>query len=471
MTAAVATSDPRSVAAAAAVLRTGGNAVDAAVTAAFVAYVIEPHWCGIGGDGFLFVHQGSGPPIALDGSGAVPAGLTPDALAADGHPGVPARGGPSTTPPGAVALLETALERFGTISLADAVAPAATVARDGFTVRASLARAAAGAAATLADDPVLGPLYSPTGNGVAEGDEIHNPRLADALDLIATEGSDAILRGPLADAIVETVSADGGYLSAADLDAHHTTEITPQSVDFAAHQVWEFPSPTQGPAVLAALEAVNDLAAGDTPDWVAVLAAMRAGMASAGFDPAKVMTGRPSPSKGDTSYLAVIDHDGMTASLITSVFGDFGAHLGVAALGGPVGNRATTFRMLQQPPRPGKPPHTTIPAVVTHDGNLAYALGVAGGMMQPQAQVQLLVRMLIEGYTPQAAIDAPRFKICFGGGLAIEAGHELADPHPEALEHPAGPEGFGGAQAAGFHQGQLLAGADARRGGDSTVID
>ena len=109
------------------------------------------------------------------------------------------------------------------------------------------------------------------------------------------------------------------------------------------------------------------------------------------------------------------------------MFGDFGSHLGVAAIGGPIGNRATMLRALRQAPTPGaKPPHTTIPAAVTDDGGgLRYVLGVAGGFMQPQAQVQLLVRMLGEGMAPQEAIDAPRFKVLFGGEVALEPGHPL----------------------------------------------
>ena len=98
-------------------------------------------------------------------------------------------------------------------------------------------------------------------------------------------------------------------------------------------------------------------------------------------------------------------------------------------------------------------------------------LGVAGGFMQPQAQVQLLVRMLGEGMAPQEAIDAPRFKVLFGGEVALEPGHPLLAAMPEAGARPAGPEGFGGAQVVGWHDGRLEAGADARRGGVAEVLE
>ncbi|MCY3616224.1 MAG: gamma-glutamyltransferase [Acidimicrobiaceae bacterium] len=469
MTAAVATSDPRATDAALEVLRSGGNAVDAAVTACFVLYVVEPQSCGVGGDGFMFVHDGDGSPAALDGSGAVPLELTADRLRELGHEAVPARGGASVTTPGAVALLETALSEHGTIDLPDAVAPARQFARDGFEVRATLASTATRSAQSLVSDPVLGPLYIPGGAPVAEGSVVRNPALAECLVAIAAEGSQAVLAGPIGEAIVARVRQDGGLLSVADLARHETMTAEPGTVEFAEHTVWQMPQPTQGPGVLSALESLTP----ETPvDWDAVLEATRQGMRAAGFDPAAIVVGGRPKATGDTTFLAVVDGDGQAVSLITSVFGDFGAHLGVAEIGGPIHNRATTLRMLSLEPRPGaKPPHTTIPGLVTRDGRLGCVLGVAGGIMQPQAQVQLIVRMILEGLGPQAAVNRPRFKVCFGGDLALEPGHELAGTHPAALSRSPGPEGFGAAQIVGWHRGRLEAAADARRGGSATVLD
>ena len=149
MNAAIATSDPRASAAAASVLRSGGNAIDAAVTAALVLYVVEPQSCGVGGDGFLMVYNGNAHPSALDGSGAIPIKLTTENLKADGLDDVPPRGARSVTTPGAIHLLETALQRFGTITFSQALGPAIEFARKGFRVRDSLARASAGAAKAL----------------------------------------------------------------------------------------------------------------------------------------------------------------------------------------------------------------------------------------------------------------------------------------------------------------------------------
>jgi gamma-glutamyltranspeptidase/glutathione hydrolase len=196
-------------------------------------------------------------------------------------------------------------------------------------------------------------------------------------------------------------------------------------------------------------------------------------MADAGFDVAAMgPRTAASPAKGDTTYLAVVDRSGLAVSLITSVFGDFGSHLGVAALGGPIHNRATTLRMLHRDPAPGKPPHTTIPAMVLDaETQPVLCLGVAGGIMQPQTQIQVLIRVLCQGFGLQAAIDAPRFKLRFGGDLALEPDHPLGNGHPDALQRDPGPEGFGNAQAVGRPNGPLEAGADHRRGGTARLLD
>jgi len=467
MNAAIATSDPRASAAAASVLRSGGNAIDAAVTAALVLYVVEPQSCGVGGDGFLMVYNGNAYPSALDGSGAIPIKLTTENLKADGLDDVPPRGARSVTTPGAIHLLETALQRFGTITFSQALGPAIEFARKGFRVRDSLARASAGAAKALFLDPVLGPLYSPKGRGLTLGTIITNQRLADCLETLSNEGAQALFNGKIGESILRTVQNGGGYLTEFDLANHQTESIEPISIEFCNHTIWQLPQPTQGPAVINALD---NIASTSPPDWRDIVQSTRDGMASAGFDPSAVVVNTPPPAKGDTTYLAVVDQNGLVASLITSIFGDFGSQLGVEEIGGPIHNRATTLRMVKKKPVPGKPPHTTIPSLITGPLGFHFALGVAGGVMQPQAQVQLITRMLVEDFAPQQAIDAPRFKVCFGGALALEANHELVEMYPDALNQPAGPEGFGAAQIVGWYKGELHAAADARRGGSAVIV-
>jgi gamma-glutamyltranspeptidase/glutathione hydrolase len=469
----IATSDPRATAAGADLLAAGATAADAAVAAALVLYVVEPQSCGLGGDAFLIHLAPGSDPVARDGSGALPRELDDDALAAAGLDTIPARGGGAATVPGAIRLLEDALAEFGTRSLAEVAQPAIALARDGFEVRPTLATAAARAANEIGDDPVLGPLYIPAGVPVAVGDTIVNPVLADCLAAICGEGAHVLYDGELARAVVARLRAAGGFLSEDDFAAHRTLPMEPVRADFRGSTVWEVPPPTQGIAVVHALEAIADElpAVESTDDWRFVIETMAAALARAGFDLSQIGP-RPSPAKGDTTYIAAIDHEGRGASLITSVFGDFGAHLGIPELGSPIGNRATMLRALRLPMRPGeKPPHTTIPAAVTRDGALQMVLGVAGGFMQPQAQVQILIQMLERGLTPQEAIDQPRFRIGFGGVLSLEPGHPLCESMPDAAARLPGPEGFGAAQVVAIEaEGNVKAGADPRRGGVARVL-
>lgn len=462
--AAIATSDPRATEVGADVLRGGGNCVDAAVASALVLFVVEPHYCGPGGDAFLLAMlPGMRAPEVLDGAGAVPQGLTPAALEEAGLPGVPAFGAGSVSAPGAVAMLEASLERHGTRSLASLAAPAIELAEGGFAARPTLAGASRTSAERLAADPVLAPLYLPGGRPLEPGARVRNPRLGELLREIGARGAEVLYRGPVAKEIAETVRGAGGYLSDDDLAAHRTASMTPVPAAFRGARVWELPEPTQGPAVTSTLGALER--AGRF-EWPEVVDAVVAGLAAVGVD---LRRGRARGS--GTTYVAAIDADGGGASLITSVFAPFGSGLGVEALGGPLQNRAAGFRMLRRPPRPGaKPPHTIIPGLVTRDGEMESVLGVTGGLMQVQGQVQLLVRLLVHGLPPQEAVDAPRFRVTDGGEVALEPGHPLAASHPDAVGRPPGAGGFGGGQVASRRGGEVRAGADARRGGLALVV-
>ncbi|MGD9998739.1 MAG: gamma-glutamyltransferase, partial [Ilumatobacteraceae bacterium] len=406
MTAAIATSDPRATAAGAELLAAGATAVDAAVAAALVLYVVEPQQCGLGGDAFVIHVPPGESPIGLDGSGALPMGLDDAALSAAGLDTVPARGAGTATVPGAYRLLEDAVARFGTRTMGQLATRAIELAEQGFAVRPTLAAAAARAAAEIGDDPVLGPLYVPGGRPVVEGDVVRNPVVAGCLAALCEQGSNLLYDGPLGRAVVASLREARGFLDLSDLSAHATLPVDLRSTEFRGNTIWELPPPTQGVAVLHALDSISaemeHVESAD--DWSRAIEHMRAAMTAAGFDLSQIGARPAPPAQGDTTYIAAVDHDGGAASLITSLFGDFGSHFGVPALGGAIGNRATMLRALRRAMTPGaKPPHTTIPAAVTKDGVLQYVLGVAGGFMQPQAQVQVLVQLFERGLTPQDA--------------------------------------------------------------------
>jgi gamma-glutamyltranspeptidase / glutathione hydrolase len=458
----IATSDPRASLIGGEVLRQGGNALDAAVTAALALLVVEPHACGLGGDAFVLLKDADRSPWAYDGSGAVPAALAAAGEDADFVP-VPRTGPRTFTVPGAMDLFDHVLARHGTVDLARATAPAIALARQGFEVRATLAAALERTAPALAEDEVLRALYFPNGTLLREGDVAHNDCLAEALELVAREGSRVLYTGSLAQEIAARSREKSSYLDARDLETHRTETMKPISGSFFGSEVWELPPPTQGTAVLSALDRLNH----DVDSVHTVIDAIVEGMLATGMDlrspPANSTTG------GDTTYVAVIDENGFGVSLITSIFSDFGSTVGVRALGGPLQNRANGLTMVGKRPQPGKPPHTTIPALVTREGELSHVLGVVGGYMQAQGQVQVLVNLLARHMAPQEALDAPRFRVLLGGLLAVEPGHELAELDSEAMGRDPGSGGFGGGQVVARESGRLRGGTDRRRGG--LVVD
>jgi gamma-glutamyltranspeptidase/glutathione hydrolase len=294
---------------------------------------------------------------------------------------------------------------------------------------------------------------------------LRNDRLADVLEAVSARGVRELYDGGLARAIAEQTRKFGGYLEFDDLTTHRTLPLTPVSAPFHGTEVWELPLPTQGPAVLEALQILERSGRYDTDS---VMKAVLAGMKAAGIDLVNVRN--PSAGRGDTTYVAAIDGSGTGVSLITSVFAHFGSCIGIEALGAPLQNRAGGIGLIGQRPRKGKPPHTTIPAVVTRDSELVYALGVAGGFMQPQCQVQVLLNLLVHGMVPQRAIDEPRFRVLNGGGVAVEPGHDLAQRDPEAVGRDTDAAGYGACQIASIVDGELDGGSDGRRGGATVKV-
>ena len=433
----IATSDPRGQPSGADVLASGGNAVDAAVAAALVLFVVEPHACGLGGDAFLMVSEPGRPVEALDGSGAVPAGMTPEALAGGWARRSYRCAVPGTvTVPGAVGLLDDGLARYGSLRISELAGPAADARRA--TASPSAApwpRTALGRSRASGRIRSSGPVHA-AGRPLQIDQQVTNPVLADLLEEISVDGAAAFYRGPIAEAIVARGTGTGGIPvargHAQPPDGPGRLRSPPSS---GASTAWELPPPTQGPAVLAAL------------DWIEAADRHRLGPGPRG-DPGGAAQRRDRHGQAtgyaaaaaaptDTTYLGVIDGEGRAASLITSVFADFGSHLGVDVLGGPIHNRATTFFAMGIAPRPGKPPHTTIPSLVTRDGNSSTRSGLAGGYVQAQVQVQLIVHLVeAGGWTPQQAVDAPRMRVLFGGDIALEPGHPLGAAVPGGSRSP-----------------------------------
>ncbi len=479
--AAAATSQPLATAAALEVMQQGGNAIDGAVAAAAVLNVVEPHMTGMGGDAFSIVWwEETGELFGIDASGRSGSGMTVDALRARGHERMPGSGPEAVTVPGAVSGWSALVERFGNLTLAEVLAPAIRIAREGFPVTPVIARQWGGAAERLARDEGARATYLVDGERAPRaGEWMANPDLARTFQRIADEGPAVLYGGSLGRELVDGLAALGGFLTLDDLAAHEVRWVAPLSTDFRGYTVWELPPAGQGIAALEMLEILEpfDLAAmghnsadylhhlieakklafADLHRYVSDAETMEIdpmSLLSPGYvdarrallDPA-VAADRVGPGRAitdsETIYLSVADADGNMVSFINSVYSSFGSGIVIPGLGFALQNRGAGFTLEDGHPNqvaPRKRPfHTIIPGFVTQDGEPVMAFGVMGGSMQPQGHTQLLINMLIFGMDPQEAVDAARFRHLSGRRVAIERvsdevaaelesrGHEIAD--------------------------------------------
>ncbi len=257
----IATSQAMASAAGLRVLQDGGNAIDAAVTAAAVLAVVEPSMNGIGGDLFAIVYDSAtGQPYGLDSSGRSAYRATPEEFARRGLTEMPGTGPLPVNVPGVVEGWHQLLTRFGTITLAQALQPAIAYARDGFPVQQLMAAEWAEAGPKLNADPAAAATFLPCGQPPAEGEIFANPRLAGSLSLIAQQGRDAFYTGDIASAIVHDVKARDGLLEMRDFAAHTAEWVTPIRTTYRGYEVLEMPPSTQG---FVALEMLNLMEAFD----------------------------------------------------------------------------------------------------------------------------------------------------------------------------------------------------------------
>jgi len=496
----VATSQPLAAMAGLRILMAGGHAADAAVAVVAMLNVVEPMSTGIGGDCFALIYAaGTGQVTALNGSGRAPAAFGLEEAQRLGLESIPLSGPLPVTVPGAVSGWAALVERFGRLTLADCLAPAIATAEEGFPVSERISAAWQRSRDKLAEDEEARRVYLPA----PRPGEIHRqPDLARTLRIIAEGGAEAFYRGPLATRIADCVQAKGGYLTVADMAAHTATWETPIRTIYRDVEVLEHPPNGQGLAALVALNIVEGYDLGDMDyfdpqRWHVMIEAMRLGMADAAqyvADPAVVdvplegllnkeyatrrrtlirsdkaieIMAPGQPEHRDTVYLTVVDGEGNAVSFINSLFYGFGSGLVVPGTGICLQNRGACFRL--EPGHPNalaggkRPYHTIIPALALRQGKLWLSFGVMGGFMQPQGHLQVLVNLVDYGLSPQAALDAPRFRVDERGGLpvAIENGVPLKTRQAlAALGHDVRPEAT---FSPGFGSGDIIA-VDAESG-------
>src|SRR5882672_4651382 len=250
----IATSQPLASAAGLRVLQEGGNAIDAAVTAAAVLAVVEPSMTGIGGDLFAIVYDAKTKTLrALNASGRSAYAATPEEYAKRGQTRVPVAGVLSVTVPGVVEGWSELLSKFGTIPMAKAVAPAVEYAKNGYAVSEIISGEWKQSERKLAADPVTAATFLPHGHPLQPGEIFSNPHLAATLELVGKGGRDAFYKGPIARAIVADMRKRDGLLEERDFAEHRADWVEPISTNYRGYDVYEMPPNTQGFLVLEML--------------------------------------------------------------------------------------------------------------------------------------------------------------------------------------------------------------------------
>ena len=450
---AVATSQPLAVQAGVAMLQRGGNAIDAALATAITLTVVEPCSNGIGSDLFAILWDGR-ELVGLNASGASPAATAPARHA--GKEEMPQRGWEAVTIPGAVSGWVALSQRYGKLPFADLFEPAIRYARDGYLVSPVVAQKWALAAPLMPQGLGFAEHFLPRGRAPGTGELFASRDMAATLGKIAATGGEAFYRGELAEAMAAHARANDAAHAFSDFAAHACEWVDPLALSYRGVDVRELPPNGQGIAAQMALGILEnfDLAAlppespesqhlqieamklafADVHRYVGDPRSMEvapAALLDRGYlagraclvDPRRAQDFGPGdPPKGGTVYLCAADESGMMVSLIQSNYMGFGSGVVVPGTGISLQNRGAGFSL--EPGHPneiagGKRPfHTIIPGFLTDRGAPVAAFGVMGGPIQPPGHVQTLVRMLTYGMNPQAALDAPRWKV--NGGLSVD---------------------------------------------------
>lgn len=459
----VAASQPLAAEAGLAILRQGGNAIDAAIATAAALTVVEPTGNGIGGDAFALVWT-RGALHGLDASGHAPAALDIETVKAAGHSQMPLYGWTPVTVPGVPAAWAELSARFGRLPFDALLQPAIELAREGFPVSPVVARQWALALNEFSPhrDPVLQAwfdTYLIDGCAPRAGELFRNPAQARTLEELANTRCESFYRGPLAERLAAHAHATGGYLSMADLHDYRPKWVQPISLNYRGVDVWEIPPSGQG---LIALMTLNILKGMDFDQrdsqrtWHQQLEAMKLAysdglhyitdaehmrVSAAALLDERYATQRRAqigehaqpPLPGDphasgTVYLATADGEGNMVSFIQSNYHGFGSGVVLPDSGIALQNRGSEFSLDPAHANclaPGKQTfHTIIPGFLSQNGEPLGPFGVMGGYMQPQGHVQVVMNLVDFGLNPQAALDAPRWQ--WLGGLKV--GIEQAAP-------------------------------------------
>jgi gamma-glutamyltranspeptidase/glutathione hydrolase len=447
------------------ILAAGGNAVDAAVAAGFALAVVYPSAGNLGGGGFLVLatadgkvltqdHREVAPGAAhrdmfLDAEGNVDRNLAVNSLQASGVPG-------------SVAGLLDALERHGTMTRAEVLAPAIALAEEGFVLNDDLVGQFAENMAAFRQNPAALAVFSKDGVPYAAGDTWRQGDLAATLKRIAAEGRDGFYKGETAAMIVAEMQRNGGLITAEDLAGYEPVWREPLHGEYLGHDIWSMPPPSSGGVLL--LQMLNMLEAHDLkslgwgsaptvhlmieaqrrayadraeflgdPDFVEIPVAMLTSEAYAeqrfaDFDPERatdssaIGAGSWPEESPETTHLSVVDKDGNAVSLTTTLNRSYGNRIVVPGTGFLLNNEMDDFSSKPNTPnsygligrdaneiQPGKRMLSSMtPTIVTKDGKVVLVTGSPGGATIINTVLQVVLNVLAHGMDAEQAVSSPR---------------------------------------------------------------
>lgn len=465
----VAASQPLAAQAGLAVLKKGGNAVDAAIATAASLTVVEPTGNGLGSDAFALIWK-DGKLHGINGSGFAPRAWSAESYRSRNWEKVPTFGWAAATVPGAVATWCELSAKMGRLPLKDVLAPAIEYAREGYAVSPTVAynwRLARDRYAAMTAPEFRGWMetFAPGGRAPLAGDLFRSEGHAQTLEAIAETKGNAFYRGDLAEKIVAFARETGGFYTKQDLADFAPEWVEPIETSYRGYDVWEIPPNGQGICALMALNILKgfDLRERDSAEtYHRQIEAIKLAFADVHkyvadqrfssvpvremLDEAYAKNRRAliadravdfkpgDPMRGGTVYFAAADGEGTMVSFIQSNYMGFGSGVVCPGTGIAFNNRGACFTMDERHPNViaghKRPYNTIIPAFLTRNGRPVGPFGVMGGFMQPQGHLQVVSNVVDFGMNPQEALDAPRWQWIGGMKVSTEPGF----PPAEALK-------------------------------------
>jgi len=444
----IAAPTPEAVAAGQAILARGGNAIDAAAAAAAALWVTDPAMASVGGRAQILIRLADGRILGIDGATQAPLRLGEAAGLGHGYGTAPV--------PGAPAAIQAMLDEHGTLSWGEILAPAIRLAEEGFVLKEDLPEAFHQFGESLW-------LYAGTrthflkadGSTYSTGELFRQPALGQTLRVLARDGAGALYQGPLADAIVADMEANGGLVQHDDLSQYTPLEGPVLQGDYRGFDIMARGGNCNGASVIQMLQMLEHFDLGGyeitDPEYVHVLAQtlLIANLERHGPDSIQISKAHAAqlvremdlgrallppaqegtPRNGETNHLSVVDAEGNAVALTQSIGNSFGSKVVNPELGF---FYAYSYDMNDEPVPLQREWTSQSPTILEKDGELFLSVGSAGSNRIPGSIVRTVVNVIDHGMTLEEALAARRWFIS-NDELRIE-GEGLPGPVKEALK-------------------------------------